>query len=60
MQAVILADRLEGELAPIASDTGVAMLNVIDKPLLQHTLEGCVAAGIKEVYIVVSRFPDFD
>ncbi|MDG4594365.1 MAG: NDP-sugar synthase [Candidatus Contendobacter sp.] len=58
MQALILADRLGRELEPLTERTCVALLPVVGKPVLEHTLEALVAAGVREAVIAISPFAD--
>ncbi len=58
MQALIFADRLGRELEPLTDRTCVALLPVIGKPALEHTLEALVAAGLGEAVVAVSPFAD--
>ncbi|MFO1424556.1 MAG: hypothetical protein U1F70_13075 [Candidatus Competibacteraceae bacterium] len=48
MQALIFADRLGRELEPLTERTCVALLPVVGKRVLEHTLEALVAAGVRE------------
>ncbi|PIE83233.1 MAG: hypothetical protein CSA09_02830 [Candidatus Contendobacter odensis] len=54
MHAVILADRLGQELAPLNERCCVALLPVACKPVLVHTLEAVAAAKIHQVTVVIS------
>ncbi|HAS50952.1 MAG TPA: hypothetical protein DCS21_04145 [Gammaproteobacteria bacterium] len=58
MQAVIFADRLGRELEPLTHRTCVALLPVVGKPVLEHTLEALVAAGLRRALIAISPFAD--
>ncbi len=58
MQALIFADRLGRELEPLTDRTCAALLPVTGKPVLEHTLEMLVAAGLREVVVAVSPFAD--
>ena len=58
MQALIFADRLGRELEPLTDRTCVALLPVVGKPVLEHTLETLAAADLREVIVVVSPFAD--
>lgn len=58
MQALIFADRLGRELEPLTDRTCVALLPVIGKPVLEHTLEALVAAGLGEAVVAISPFAD--
>ena len=46
MQALIFADRLGRELEPLTDRTCAALLPVLGKPVLEHTLEALVAGDI--------------
>ncbi len=58
MQAFIFADRLGRELEPLTDRTCVALLPVVGKPVLEHTLEALVAAGLRRAVIAVSPFAE--
>ncbi|MBS1220389.1 MAG: hypothetical protein H6R23_9 [Proteobacteria bacterium] len=58
MHALIFADRLGRELEPLTERTCTALLPVVGKPVLEHTLEALVAAGIREAVIAISSFAD--
>jgi NDP-sugar pyrophosphorylase family protein len=58
MQAFIFADRLGRELEPLTDRTCVALLPVVGKPVLEHTLEALVAAGLRRAIIAVSPFAE--
>lgn len=58
MQALIFADRLGRELEPLTERTCVALLPVVGKPVLEHTLEALVTAGIRAAVIAISPFAD--
>ena len=52
MKAVILAAGKGTRMKTLTSETPKPMLRVQGKPILQHIVEGIVAAGIKEIFIV--------
>jgi NDP-sugar pyrophosphorylase family protein len=52
MQAIIFADRLGSELAPLCDTTPVALLPLANRPLLEYTLDDLAAAGIEEAFVV--------
>lgn len=54
MKTLVLADRLEPALAPFTSKTCLAMLPVVGKPLLEHTLEDLAGSGLRTAAVVVS------
>ena len=58
MQALIFADRLGRELEPLTDRTCVALLPIVGKSVLEHTLETLAAAGLREAIVVVSPFAD--
>ncbi|MFO1424548.1 MAG: NDP-sugar synthase [Candidatus Competibacteraceae bacterium] len=58
MQALIFADRLGRELEPLTERTCVALLPVVGKRVLEHTLEALVAAGVREAVVAISPFAD--
>ena len=51
--AVILAAGEGRRLAPLTKRRPKPMLPVVNKPLLEHVVEGCVAAGVGRIVIVV-------
>ncbi|MFT5691993.1 MAG: mannose-1-phosphate guanylyltransferase/phosphomannomutase [Oceanicoccus sp.] len=53
MQAIVFADRKGGELAPLCDDLCPAMLPVINRPLLQYTIEDLANAGIVDIIVVL-------
>ena len=53
MHALIFADRIGQELEPLNERTCVALLPVVGKPVLEHTLEALVAAGVREAVIAL-------
>jgi hypothetical protein len=57
-QAVLFADRLGAELAPLTERTSVALLPVAGKPMIEHALESLAKAGIRRILVVVSPFAD--
>ena len=57
-KAIVLADRLGSELAPLDDQTCVAMLPVAGKPLVQHAVEQLAGAGVSEVFIVLSAWAE--
>lgn len=56
--AVVVADRLGVELAPLNARTCVALLPVAGKPLICHALETLAQVGVEEVLVLVSPFVD--
>ncbi len=58
MKAIIFADRLGKELEPLTDNTCVALLPVVGKPVIEHTLEDLVKAGIREAVVVLSPHAD--
>ena len=58
MQAVVFADRLGRELEPLTHRTCVALLPVVGKPVLEHTLEALAVAGLRRAVIAISPFAD--
>lgn len=54
MQAVIFADRIGAELAPLCDNTTPALLHVANRPLLQYTIEDLAVAGVDEILLVIS------
>jgi NDP-sugar pyrophosphorylase family protein len=53
MQALVLADRTAGDFEPLARDLSPALLSVAGKPVIQHCIEDCWEAGIREVLVAV-------
>ncbi|MTJ00057.1 MAG: NDP-sugar synthase [Marinobacter adhaerens] len=51
--ALIFADRDGSELPPLNDRYCPAMLPVLGKPLLEHSLEHCLSLGIETVYVVL-------
>lgn len=58
MRVLIFADRLGRELEPLTERTCVALLPVVGKPVLEHTLDALVAAGLRRAIIALSPFAD--
>ncbi|MFM8332824.1 MAG: sugar phosphate nucleotidyltransferase [Candidatus Methylumidiphilus sp.] len=58
MRVIILADRLGHELLPLTDTTCPALLPVTGKPVLEHTLDMLVAAGLKQATIVIGPFAE--
>lgn len=54
MLALVFADRLGAELAPLTEKFSVPMLPVAGKELLIYSIEELVAAGIRDLVIVVT------
>lgn len=54
MHALVFADRHGAELAPLTDTLPVALLPVVGKELLVHTIEDLVGAGVRELALVVS------
>lgn len=55
---LLLADRSGGELGGLCRDTCVAMLPILGKPVIQHSLEWLARGGFREVVVAVSAFAD--
>lgn len=53
MKAVILAAGKGTRMGELTSETPKPMLLVQDKPILQHIVDGLVAAGVTEICIIV-------
>ncbi|CAA7627704.1 hypothetical protein MCP1_70053 [Candidatus Terasakiella magnetica] len=53
---VILADQSGPSLSPLSDGIGVAMLPLLGKPLLVHTIEDLAQAGLREVLVVAGSF----
>lgn len=58
MQAFIFADRLGEELKPLTDRTCVALLPVVGKPVLEHTLEALAVAELRRGVIALSPFAE--
>lgn len=54
MRALVLADRLGAELAPLTDKLPVPLLPVAGKELLTYRIEELVAAGVRDLVVVVS------
>jgi len=54
MRALVFADRLGLELAPLTNKVAVALLPVTGKELLLYTLEELVGAGIRDLVVVAA------
>jgi len=55
MKAVILAAGKGTRMRELTNDVPKPMLKVMGKPILEHILEGIVAAGIREVFVVTGH-----
>ena len=53
MQALVLADRMPGDFEPLARELLPAQLPVAGKSVVQHCVEDCWEAGIRELVITV-------
>lgn len=58
MRILILADRLGRELLPLTDATGVALLPVAGKPLLEHTLDLVADIACREAVIACAAYTD--
>lgn len=54
MKALLLADRDLGQLSPLTDHTCTAMLPVVGKSLLVHSVESLVAAGVRDIVVATS------
>lgn len=54
MQAIIFADRHGAELAPLCEQQCPALLWFANCSVLQYTIEDLAAAGVKDIFLVVS------
>ncbi len=54
IQAIVFADRLGEELSPLCDNICTAMLPVMNRPLLQYTIEDLAGAGVKDIVIVIA------
>jgi len=55
MKAIVLAGGYSSRFYPYASVAHKAMVKIMGKPILEYTLEGLKAAGIKEIILRVSE-----
>jgi len=55
MKAIVLAGGYSGRFYPYSAAAHKAMVKVMGKPILQYTLDGLKAAGIKEIILRVSE-----
>jgi len=53
MRALVLADRTAGDFEPLAQDLLPALVPVAGKPLVQHCVEDCWEAGVREIVVAV-------
>ena len=53
-RAIVFADRLGRELAPLHQRNCIAMFPIATKPLLDYVLEKLLSAGIRQVLVVIS------
>lgn len=53
IRALVLADRSAGDLEPLARDLAPALLPVAGKPVIQHSVEDCWEAGVRELLVAV-------
>jgi len=58
MKAIVFADRLGQELTPLTEKTSVALLPIVSKPILEHTIESLVMSDIRDITLVVSAYAD--
>ena len=58
MRAIVFADRLGEELLPVTKKFSVAMLPIAGKELLIYTIEELLAAGIRDLVIIVTAHSD--
>lgn len=56
MKAIVFADRLGHELAPLNERNCVALLPIASKPMINYAFESLLAAGVREVILVMSPF----
>jgi len=53
IRALVLADRTAGDFEPLARELLPALLPVAGKPLVQHCVEDCWEAGVRELVVIV-------
>lgn len=58
MRIIILADRAGRELLPLTDSTCPALLPIAGKPVIEHTLDMLVEAGLKQATVVIGPFAD--
>lgn len=58
MKTVILADRLGKELLPLTDGTSTALLPVVGKAVIEHTMDQLAGAGIKQAVVVLAAQAD--
>lgn len=58
MRIIILADRSGRELLPLTDNTCPALLPVAGKPVIEHTLNMLVEAGLKRATVVIGPFAE--
>jgi len=57
VRAVILAAGREGDLEPLTADIPAAMVPVLDRPVMAHTVGLLRRAGVEEIVAVLRRHP---
>jgi UTP--glucose-1-phosphate uridylyltransferase len=55
MKAIIPLAGLGTRMLPASKGISKEMLTMVDRPMIQHILDECIEAGIKEVTMVISR-----
>jgi bifunctional UDP-N-acetylglucosamine pyrophosphorylase/glucosamine-1-phosphate N-acetyltransferase len=55
MKAVILADGLGTRLLPLTANTHKGLLQIGDKPLLEHIIDALSENNVKDIFLVVSH-----
>jgi len=58
MQAIIFANRIGHELAPLCDNRCPALLPLANRPLLEYTLDDLAKTEVEEVFIVISAHAD--
>lgn len=58
LQAVLIADNFNDNFMPITNTTSMALLPLVNKPLLDYALEALNRSGIEEVFVFCSTFVD--
>lgn len=51
LQAVVIMDNFEDAFVPITNETPLALLPVINQPMIDYTLEFLALAGINETFL---------
>lgn len=58
LQAVLIADNFNDNFLPITNTTSAALLPLVNKPLLDYSLEALNRSGVEEVFVFCSTHVD--